>query len=487
MARPDLLRERAARGTLVNAAFLAATSSLGVLRGIVLAGLLTRRDYGVTGILAVSIGTLFWLKQAGIGDKYVQQAEDDEVAFQRAFSLEVLAAAIFALVLLAAAPLAGVVYSEHRVILPGLAVVLVLPAYALQSPLWILYRRMEFARQRRLQIWEPVVAFVATLTLAALGAGYWAIVLGMIAGAWAGALAAVLASPYALRLRFDGPTLRSYMSFSGPIVLSSLAGIVIAQSAILVVRYHLSVEAVGVVALGTSIAQYATQLDDIVTNALYPAVCAARERGEILAEAFAKSNRLVLMVALPACGALALFAGDLVHFALGRRWEPAIGILRAVAVSVAIDQLGYNWKAFVRARGQTRPIAWWSLVTVLAWLVAGVPLILTFGLPGFGYGVVAMALASVAARSMIMARILPGFSMFPHAARALWPVLPGVLAVFAARLAESAPRRAGEAAAELVLFLAVTALVSAWAERPLVRETLSYLRREPLPRAAAAL
>src|SRR3954462_5372985 len=41
------LREHAARGTLVNAAFLVGLSLLGLVRGFVLAGLLTRTDYGV--------------------------------------------------------------------------------------------------------------------------------------------------------------------------------------------------------------------------------------------------------------------------------------------------------------------------------------------------------------------------------------------------------------------------------------------------------
>ena len=37
----------------------------------------------------MSLGTLVWLKQVGIGDKYIQQDEgDQERAFQKAFTLE---------------------------------------------------------------------------------------------------------------------------------------------------------------------------------------------------------------------------------------------------------------------------------------------------------------------------------------------------------------------------------------------------------------
>jgi len=83
------LRSLAARGTLVNSGFTVAFSALSLLKGFILAAFLSRSDYGVWGIVVVSVGTLVWLKQVGIGDKYVQQDEDDqEAAFQKAFTLE---------------------------------------------------------------------------------------------------------------------------------------------------------------------------------------------------------------------------------------------------------------------------------------------------------------------------------------------------------------------------------------------------------------
>jgi hypothetical protein len=63
------LRQLAARGTLVNGAFLAGVALLGLVRGFVLARFVTAEEYGVWGVLLISLGTLLWLKQAGIGDK----------------------------------------------------------------------------------------------------------------------------------------------------------------------------------------------------------------------------------------------------------------------------------------------------------------------------------------------------------------------------------------------------------------------------------
>ena len=166
------LRQLAARGTLVNGAFEIGVALLGVVQGFLVALFLTTRQYGLWGILAVSLGTLAWLKQVGIGDKYIQQNDpDQEAAFHRAFTMEVLANGVLAVLLLAAIPVIAVAYGRWDVVLPGMALVLVLPAVTLQAPLWVHYRRLDFVRQRTLQAIDPVTSLVVAVALAAAGAG----------------------------------------------------------------------------------------------------------------------------------------------------------------------------------------------------------------------------------------------------------------------------------------------------------------------------
>ena len=110
---PGALRRLTARGTLVNGAFLASLSMLNLVRSFILAHELTRKDYGIWGVILISLGTLLWLKQAGVGDKYVQQDDtDQEEAFQRAFTLEAMFMGLFMLLLAAAIPVMALVYDR---------------------------------------------------------------------------------------------------------------------------------------------------------------------------------------------------------------------------------------------------------------------------------------------------------------------------------------------------------------------------------------
>ena len=471
------LRVMAARGTIINAFFMVALTALGFLRGFILARFVSTTEYGVWGVLIVSLGTLLWLKQVGIGDKYIQQEDDDqELAFQRAFTLELMVTGVLATLVALAIPLVAVAYGENEVVLPGLVLLLVLPALALQAPLWVFYRRMNFMRQRLLQSVEPVVGFVVSIVLAVAGAGYWALVIGILVGSWTSALAAVRASPYRLALRFDRVTLREYMSFSWPLFLVSGAGILVAQASLLGVTRELGLAAAGAVTLAASISQFTDRVDQIVTGTLYPAICAVAQDTRLLHESFVKSNRLALIWAIPFGVGLALFGDDLVHFALGDDWEPAVVLIQAFGLIAAANHFGFNWDAYFRARADTRPIGVTAISGAIVFLVVLFPLLHEYDLAGLAYAFAIQTGVQLIVRAAYLRRLFAGFGLMRHALRAVTPSVPAVALVLLLRALQDDERTGLEAMAELALYIGVTAAATLVVERALLREAIGYVR-----------
>lgn len=480
------LRQHAARGTIINGLFTSALNVLGFLKGFVLAIFLSPSDYGIWGILLVTLGSLAWLKQVGVSDKFIQQDDaDQERAFRRAYTLELAVNAALLALLVVAVPLMALLYGRAELLLPGFALCLIVPGTQLQTPFWILYRRMEFARQRRLQAVDPVVGFVVTVALAAAGAGYWSLVLGVLAGTWAGAVVALRTSPYRLRLEYDAATMRSYVAFSRPLFVASLGGIVIAQGSILFSEDAIGLAGTGAVTLVSQLSVLTQRVDEVLTGTLYPVICAVRDRRDVLYETFEKSNRIALMWAMPLGFGLALFAHDVVHFVLGERWTPAIGVLAASGAAAALMQLGFNWTSYFLAMGNTRPIAVNSVVSAAVFLAA-VPLMYVYGLAGYAMLTGCLVAASLAVRAYYLRRVFVGFPILRHAARALAPSVPAVACVLGVRLlAGGGERSLIRAGAEVALYLGVTLGVTWWAERGLIREALGYLRRRSAAAAAA--
>jgi O-antigen/teichoic acid export membrane protein len=349
----------------------------------------------------------------------------------------------------------------------------------LQTPIWIHYRRMNFVRQRGLQAIDPVLGFAVTIALAVAGAGVWSLVAGAAAGALAAGVAAVATSPYPLRLRFERHVLRDYMRFSWPLFVASASSLVVAQSTILAGEKLEGVAAVGVIVLAASIANYANRVDEVVTQTVYPAICAVGDRIDLLFETFSKSNRLALMWGLPFGIGVALFGSDIVRFGIGDQWRSGVGLIGAFGAIAGISHIGFNWDAFYRARGETRPIAIWSFLCMVSFVAVAIPLLAVDGLDGLAIGMGVMAAVSLAIRLFYLGRLFPAFDIARHVLRAIAPTVPAAAAVLAVRLPLGSDRTPGRAVAELALYLVVTVALTWWLERDLLREVLGYLRRDP--------
>lgn len=478
------LRQRTAHGTLINAAFMVGLASLGFIRGFAVAAFLTAEEFGLWGILAIVLGGITNLKAVGIGDKYIQQDEEDqELAFQKAFTIDTMVNGALMVVLIIATPLMAFAYDRPEILVPGFVLILALPPVSLSTPIWVHYRRMDFFQQRLLSSVNPVAAFVVTIALAAAGMGYWSLVIGTVAGSWIGSIAPALVSPYKLRFRYDRGTMGEYFKFSWPLFINTLTSLIVAQAAIFTGELTLGLAGAGAIALASSIALYTNRVDQIVTQSIYPAICAVKDRSDLLFETFVKSNRLALMWGMPFGVGLTLFASDLVHFVIGDRWELAIGLIQAFGLIAAFNHIGFNWHAFYRAIGNTRPAAVDSVVQMVIFLCVAVPLLALYGLNAFGLGMAASAAGGLVVRTVYLAKLFPGFAMARHTLRTILPTVPAVGAVLAMRLLESGERGAAVATGELLLYITVTAVATLLFERTLIREIVGYLRRgqNPLP------
>lgn len=479
------LRRHTARGTLINSAFQVGLSALGALQRVIVAAFLTTSEFGIWGVLLASLFAFGWLRSAGVGDKFVQQSEpDQEVAFQKAFTLELVVSLAFVAVVAAGLPLWAAAYGHSEIILPGIITALAVPLQAFETPALLAYRRLDYVRHRLLTAVNPVVTFVVTVGLAIAGAGYWCFVWGVLAGAVAGGLICTLTSPYRLRLRLDRTTTRDYASFSWPLVGAGLSNVVSTHGSLLVANRVAGLAGIGAIGLATTIAIFAERVDAIVSQTIYPAICAVVDRPKLLAEAFVKSNRLALMWAVPFGVALALFADDFVRFVLGERWHDAVGLLAAFGLTVAVGHVAFNWQTFLRAVNDTRPIFVGAVVDIVFFLGVGIPAMFVLGLGGYAAGFAASTLAQIVLRGYYMRRLFADFHVLGQLARAFAPVAPPALALLAFRLAVDPDRSLGLALAELAFFVATTGLLTWLFERALVREVVGYLRAAGAPGAA---
>jgi O-antigen/teichoic acid export membrane protein len=472
------LRVATARGGVVNAAFLSGAEALVLVQGLLATALLGPSEIGLYGVVTTTAMTIVALRRVGIDEAFVaHEAADERDEFERAFTVELLLGLAGALLIAVLAPLLAALYDDDRLLALTLAVAYLPVAFALQAPQWVFFKRMDYVRLRTLQAIIPLGTVAVTVPLLLLGVGVWALVIGPFCGNAAAVAASWRASPYPLRLRPDRAATARYLRFSWPVFVTSLTALLVAQGQIAVFGVHDGLAAAGYITLAATLTRYVDRADQILATTIYPAIVRVRERTDVLEELFAKANRLTLMWAFPFGAGLALFGADLVRFVLGDAWEGAIVLLGGLAVAGALQQVGYNWFSFYRARGESWPQAVESAVLAVSFAAFAVPGALLGGDRWFIAGRLACTGCVLACRRVYVRRLLPGVAMTAIALRAAVPVALATAPVLAVRLALWGDRRTlVQAVLELALWLGGLLLATRRLEGGLIAELGGYLR-----------
>lgn len=475
------LRGRTVRGGLLNAAFMGGGEGLALLQGLIVTALLGPVAIGLYGIVTTTAMTIVQLRRVGIDEAFVQQdAERQQDEFQRAFGVELGVGLAGTLAIAALAPLVAVVYGDGELLWLTLAVAYLPLAFSLQAPQWVFFRRMDFLRLRALQFSIPAVTFAVTVPLAIATDSVWALIVGPLCGNAVAVAAGVVMSPYRLRPRLSRAAAARYLRFSWPIFVTALAVLFAQQGQILAFALEDGIAAAGFVTLAFTLTRYADRADQIVATTIYPAICAVVDRVEAQQRMFLAASRLTMIWALPFCGALILFSPDLVALVLGDEWQPAVLLIQGLAGAAALQQVGYVWFSFYRARAQTRPQAVESAAMIAAFLALAIPGLILFGFEGFVAGRILVSLAMLAVRERYVRALFPEIRLARLALRGAAPVAAALAVVLLWRLAAGdGDRDAIEALAQLTTFAAVVAAATWLLERPLLRELAGQLRPAP--------
>jgi O-antigen/teichoic acid export membrane protein len=238
----------------------------------------------------------------------------------------------------------------------------------------------------------------------------------------------------------------------------------------------LGVAAVGGLTLATNISRFTTRVDDVVTLTLYPAVCAVKDRADLLFESFWKSNRLALLWATPLGAAAALFAGDFVHYIIGPKWRFAVPLIALFGINALLNQVGFNWTAFFRARGETRPVGVANAFGLVTALGIAIPLLVTDGLTGLGIGLCIATGLTVALRLWYLRRLFGDLPILGHISRGIGPTIPAVVTVLVLRAVRSGSDDPVWVAVEAIAYAAIAIAATYLSQGELLRESFSYLR-----------
>jgi PST family polysaccharide transporter len=451
---------------------------------IVLARLLTPRDFGLVALALVVRSFLLVFIDQGFAEALVQRADLERRTVDTAFWTAIATGSLLTILMFAFAPwIADQVLGNEAVapILQVLAFSLLLSALSSTHGA-LLSRQLAFRELAVRRIAAQLLAGTVAVIAAFLGAGAWALVIQAIIQGAVGAIILWHFSSWRPVLRFHVPSFRFLALFGISMVGIDLLFVVQQQADNFLVGRSLGVAALGIYALAFRFYFVIVDLTMSSVSAVALSTFArVQDDPERAGRMYVTGSRLTALVAVPFFAGMAIVAPQLIAVLVGDRWAAAAPVLLALCPSGLILCLGYLDRSLLVALGRPR-LALMVIAVGVGLRVVGYLIGVQFGVVGVALGLSITSILFWPGRLLIIKR-LTGFSLARYVQR-LAPamVATGAMVATLVSLRSVLDEWAfGPLLAEVVLGAAVYGICLAVIDRSSIHDLIGVVR----PRASA--
>ena len=433
----DGLRRRVVRAVGATSVGSGLAKLISLTSTLVLVRLLTPQDFGLMAMATTVTGLIGFFNEIGLGAAIVQRTNVRQDEMNGCFGIAILASVLLSLLVVAISWPAAAFFN-----MPALQSLLSVLGFgfffgALNTvPVALLRKDLRFQTVLWVGLSSSIVQALVAIPLAALGFGYWAMVVGFFVGqtvttVWYWRVSTWRPS-WPLRLR-EG---RGLLVYGVDITYTRVLWHAYMNADKLIIGKLMDAHAVGVYDVSRSLASLPTsQISGLVTSIASPVFARVQADPLQLQRVQLRLSSGVAHLTFPLLAGIAVLAAELVQVLLGNKWSEAVFPMQALCISEAVATITNLQAQLLISTGRVKQLVRFNLVCAIV-----MPLSLAAGgwfggLPGvaLAWATAYPALAIWLMRDALRASGLPA-SLFWHAIRhPLLGSLVMVLAVTAAR------------------------------------------------------
>ena len=367
--RTDDLREgvagRAIRGGAFTVGSQASQFVIGLLATMVMARLLTPRDYGLIGMVTVVTGFLTIFKDIGLSRATIQR---NVLTHDEASSLFWINGAVgvgIALLTAAIAPVIARFYGEPRLtnITIALACGFLVSGFSVQHQA-LLRRRMRFGILAANDVFSITLASVVGITMAFERMSYWAIVGNQLTFTISGAVLAWTVCRWRPSLPKRSTPVREMLAFGGNITGFTVLNYFSRNTDDLLIGRFWGSQQLGLYAKAYQLLLFPlNQINLPIGGVAVPTLSRLVDEPERYRAAFARTLDKIVLITMPLVVFLMVCSDWLIAVVLGSQWVGAAKIFMWLAIAGFVQPIGYTTGWLFTSQNRTGELLRWGVMS----------------------------------------------------------------------------------------------------------------------------
>lgn len=318
----DSLRSKTVKGVVWSSIERFSTQGVQFLIMIIMARLLTPKDYGLIGMLAIFLAVAQSLIDSGFSQALIRKQDRTDVDNSTVFYFNIVVSSALYLILFIAAPFVADFYNQPEltsvmrvvclgVILNSLAVV--------QRAL--LTVRIDFKTQAKASLSAAVISGCIGIVLAYCGFGVWSLVVQQLLNLSVNTLLLWIFSKWRPIAVFSWKSFHELFAFGSKLLASGLLDTLYRNIYPIVIGKLFSASSLGHYTRAHQFSEFpSSNVTGIIQRVTYPILCGIQDETERLEAVYRKFLKLSAFIIFPLMIGMSAVARPFIDIVLGKQW-----------------------------------------------------------------------------------------------------------------------------------------------------------------------
>ena len=307
---------------------------LGFIQLIILARLLSPKDFGLMSIALLTIATFDSLIVTGFPEALIQKKGEALNYYDTVWTISALKSlSLFIIIFFLAKPIA-IFFNDLSLVFIIKVISLSIIFRGISSIGIVIFRKeIDFYNYFIYYSSGSIVNFIVSISLAFIFKNVWALVIGYVLGDFARFIISYCLFNYKPKIKIKTEQLKELFSFGIWIFLARIVSFFIRNIDRFVISKILGIIPLGFYQMASSFSNSSfLEITDVIYQVTFPAYSKIQDQFQALKDSYLKSLQVLSLIIIPCAGAVFILAPEIVKIFLGQKWLSIISPLRILSL-----------------------------------------------------------------------------------------------------------------------------------------------------------